>query len=97
MLFVLNSDNYGLKINDGIELDVERLKENGVKFFDSENELNLALCEVQGLSLEEVEGCLPLIIRNICRHGSYFHVCDRGILSDIEEPDLSKYISEYIL
>lgn len=82
MLFVLNHENYGLKIDNGIDVNTEFLKEKGVKFYDTEHELNLALCECFKLSLEEIEGCLPLII---CRDSSYFHVCDRGLPSDIDE------------
>lgn len=94
MLFLVNRENYGLKVDDGIEVNTEYLKEKGVSFYDSEHELNLALCDCLKLSLEEIEGGLPLIIY---RDSSYYHVCDRGLLSDIDEQDISKYIAEYIL
>lgn len=94
MLFVLNRENYGLIIDDSVEVNTEFLKEKGVKIYNNEHELNLALCECFKLSIDEIEGSLPLIIY---RDSSYVHVCDRGLPSDIDEQDISKYIAEYIL
>ena len=94
MLYVLNPDNYGLKIDGSIVIDIAILKEKGIKIYNSEHELNLALCECLELSLEEVEGSLPLITY---RDSSFFQVCDRGLISEIEEQDIYKYLAEYIL
>lgn len=88
-MFVINKNGHYFEIN----VNVDTNSFHNCTFFDSEQAMLEAVCQQQGLEMEEVEGSTLSVVQ---RGNSIYIVNDR---CDMEEVDttVEAFISEYVL
>lgn len=80
-------------VDQSVEMDCTILSCFGLKDFISKEAMYEYVCENLHLDLDEVDGTEPLIIK---QGNKFILVCDRGFPSDIEDPSIYNYLSNYI-
>jgi hypothetical protein len=94
MLFIVNSSNFYFSVDESVQLDLSLLNDFGLKAFDCNESMYSYVCEKLNLDMDEVHSTEPLITK---KGNALIHVCDRGFPSEIDDPDIYNYLSNYIL
>lgn len=94
MHFIVNSSNYYFSVDQSVQLNLSLLNNFGLKAFDSKEAMYSYICEKLNLEMDEVHSTEPLITKN---GNSFVYVCDRGFSSEIDDPDIYNYLSNYIM
>lgn len=93
--YILNQYAYAFKLSSEVQdLDLEKMKEGGVTFFDNEESFKKEWVSQTGIDLDELEGCEYLIAKD--EKGKTVVVCDRGFLMSNNSDDIEKLIIDYV-
>lgn len=94
--YLLNKNAYAFKISSEVaDLDIEKMKANGVTFFDDEGEFKKVWSAETGISIEELECSEYLISKDT--DGRTVAVCDRGFIMDYDESCIEDFVINFVM
>lgn len=92
--YLLNKNFYGFQISSAAtDLDIKKMQENGVIFFESEEDFKKEWGSKLEIAIEDLEGIEYQIIKD--KDGKTVVVCDRGFLMDNDKDNIEDFIIEY--
>ena len=90
-MFLINEKGYFFEVDSNLDVDTNLFR--GCQFFDTERDMLEAVCEQQGLEMDEIEGATLYVTE---QQGTIFVINDRCDKEEVNTA-LEDFLSEYQL